>query len=427
MYQNQETWFIEEVNNYTNQTRVSQVIELREYLSGLHAIMQRPAEMYNGKEFEPRKIVLQYAKTIINFATSYLLSKPITISGTKNVVNQFKKVYKKGKYNRLDFNILDRMIKYGRVAEYVYLDGNKEIKSKLINPEDSYPVYSIDNEYIAFIESYTGIDSISYYNVYYADRVEKWTNENGNTNHIGTFNNVSGLPIIYHNQNELDDTDGRSDLLDIINVLDNMEDLLSKATDAYYKHIIGIPVVTGQQLKGDGLPSEIIGGGLNLDDGSTFDFKSNQFDYKAFETLYKTLVQSLLDVSSTPAVSMNRTDISNLSEVSIKLLFQLADIKASLNEQYIREGIEQRFDKIRELLELKGINISDKDYDTLDVVFSYARPMNDKEIIDNLNVLNNMGAISLESVLERSPYTVDVVQELERLANDVGNSRKSNE
>lgn len=427
MYQNQETWFIEEVNNYTNQTRVSQVIELREYLSGLHAIMQRPAEMYNGKEFEPRKIVLQYAKTIINFATSYLLSKPITISGTKNVVNQFKKVYKKGKYNRLDFNILDRMIKYGRVAEYVYLDDNKEIKSKLINPEDSYPVYSIDNEYIAFIESYTGIDSISYYNVYYADRVERWTNENGNINHIGTFNNVSGLPIIYHNQNELDDTDGISDLLDIINVLDNMEDLLSKATDAYYKHIIGIPIVTGQQLKGDGLPSEIIGGGLNLDDGSTFDFKSNQFDYKAFETLYKTLVQSLLDVSSTPAVSMNRTDISNLSEVSIKLLFQLADIKASLNEQYIREGIEQRFDKIRGLLELKGINISDEDYDTLDVVFSYARPMNDKEIIDNLNVLNDMGAISLESILERSPYTVDVVQELERLANDAGSNRKSNE
>jgi len=139
-----------------------------------------------------------------------------------------------------------------------------------------------------------------------------------------------------------------------------------------------------QQLKGEGLPSNVVGGGVTLDDSSDFKFEGNKLDYKSFETIYKTLQQALFDVSQTPAVSMNKTDISNLSEVSINLLFQLANIKASMNEQYMREGIEQRFDKIRELLALQGIEFNDDDYDSLDTVFMYATPVNDKEIIQNL-------------------------------------------
>ncbi|EIT84644.1 hypothetical protein A374_15000, partial [Fictibacillus macauensis ZFHKF-1] len=89
-----------------------------------------------------------------------------------------------------------------------------------------------------------------------------------------------------------------------------MEDLISKYTDGFYKFMNPIPVAIGQQLKGEGLPTQVIGGGITLDDGSDFKLVSNGLDYKSFETIYKTLLQSLLDVSSTPAVSLNKTDIS---------------------------------------------------------------------------------------------------------------------
>lgn len=119
---------------------------------------------------------------------------------------------------------------------------------------------------------------------------------------------------------------------------------------------------------------------------------------------------------------MGKVDISNLSEVSIKLLFSLADIKASMNEKYMREGMEERFDKIRKLMELKGKRIGEDAYDSLGIVFQYARPQSAKEVIDNLKVLSDMGAISIESILEHSPYTTDVVQEMGRLKDDeVGN------
>ncbi|MEZ2737805.1 phage portal protein, partial [Aneurinibacillus aneurinilyticus] len=149
-----------------------------------------------------------------------------------------------------------------------------------------------------------------------------------------------------------------------------------------------------------------------------FKFEQNQFDYKAFEALYKTLMQALLDVSCTPAISMNRSDVSNLSEVSIRLLFSLAEMKANLNECYMREGIEERHEQIRKMLEYQGITFGDDEFDSLDIVFVYNRPQNEKEIIDNIKTLNDMGAISLQSILEKVPYFNDVMKEMERIKQD---------
>jgi hypothetical protein len=105
----------------------------------------------------------------------------------------------------------------------------------------------------------------------------------------------------------------------------------------------------------------------------------------------------------------------------------LANVKAGINEQFMREGIEQRFDKIRQLLELQGIVFSDEEYETLDFVFHYNMPSNDKEVIENLEMLNNMGAISLETILAKNPYVNDVNTELKRLKDDsMGNNSGNN-
>lgn len=417
-------WFLDEINTVQNLQRIRKILDIKEYLTGKHSILNKPAEMWNGQLYEPKKIVLQYAKTTLNFSTSYLLQHPVTLVGEDNVVDNYKRVYKRGKYNRVDSNILNHVVKYGNAYEYVYLDGKKNIKSKLIDPADSFPVLNDEGEMIGFIEHYT-VDAISYYTIYYPDRVEKWNNEGGQLFKVNEYSNLSGLPVAYKNENEIDDFYGRSELEDIISILDNMEGLLSKSVEAFDKYITGIPVVTGQQLKGDGLPKDIIGGGIVLDDGATFDFKSNSFDRSAFETLFKTLKQALLDVSHTPAVSINSQDVSNLSEVSMKLLFSLADIKAGLNEKNIREGLEERFERIKGLLGYKGIELSEEDFDSLSVVFQYSRPVNEVDIIENLEKLKEMGAISIESALGHSPYTNDVKVEMGRLESEA-KSRSDN-
>ena len=416
-YDGDSKWFVQFTSEYGNWQRISNIINIKEYLNGKHAILNRGVEMWNGKEFHPRTIVLNYAKTILNFSTSYLLKNPVTISGDEESVSIMKKVYKKANYNKTDWDILDKVCKYGSIAEYVYIDKNGEIQSKLINPEDSFPVYNDENEYVGFIEHYTSINGISYWNVFDEDTVKKYDDFGGEILFRGEFNNPSGLPIIYKNKNEMDETVGRSDLEDYVNIIDNLEDLISKYTDSIYKFVNPIPVVVGQKLgigkSGEGaIPATLVGSGINLDDGGSFGFANGQLDYKSFESVWKILYNSLLQISSVPAVSMGVQDVSNLSEVSIKLMFSLADLRAGMNEMYMREGMEFRFKAIESLLKAKGVVINS---DALDVVFEYSRPMNRTDIINDLETLREMGAISLQSTLEQCPMIYDVATELDRI------------
>lgn len=412
-YSNQ--WFVEYVNDVNNQVRVMDIVSKKEYLSGVHAINKRENEMFNGKVFVPRRIILQYARRLLEFSTAYLIGNKITLTGNEKVVEAIKSAYKNG-YEKMDFDLVHNVNRYGNAYEYVYVKDGR-ITSKLIDAADSFPVVNSDNEYIAFVESYT-VTNVTFYNVYYSDRVEKYSDAGGALQLRGSYTNLSGLPVIYRNDNPIDDVFGRSDLDDYITILDSMEDLISKSTDAFYKHIVGLPIVKGQRLTDGQLPTQIIGGGLNLDSDADFYFAQNQFDHAAFETLYKHLMTSLLDVSSTPAVSMGKVDISNLSEVSIKLLFSLANIRAMIGEKYIKEGMKERLNKFRRLLELQGTTFTDEEWDSLDIVFQYAMPQSEKDVIDNLSKLKEMGAISIESILSHSPYTTDVVNELNRLGEE---------
>lgn len=418
-----EHWFIEEVQSVPNQQKILNVMKLKDYLNGQHKIKQKQSYKFNGKLYEPRKIVLNQAHTIINFMTSFLLGNSVTITGEENIVNEYMKVSRKAKYDRLNYKILDRTLKFGEVYEYVYLS-NGVIKSKLIDASEGTPVFNENNELIGFIESYT-YDGIDYYIVYEEEVVSRYNNQGGELRLVNRNVNLSGLPIVYHTDNDYSDIQGTSELSKWVDILDNMEDLISKAVDGYYHHITGIPVITGQQLK-DSLPTDIIGAGLQLDDGATFDFKSNKFDSNAFKTLYDTLVNSLYEVASIPSITMGRTDISNVSTESIKILYSLAIMKSEKNAQFMREGLEQRFEKIKRLLEYKGIVFSEEHFDSLDVNFQYALPTSNSEIIKDMKELREMGGLSLESILEKSPYTSDVNVEKNRLLSE-GRGNKFND
>lgn len=409
-----QLWFLEEVKDYASQKRTLDTIRIKKYLSGEHKVTQKVVENYNGKPYEQRVVMLQYGKLIVNLESSHLLKNPLTLIGKDNIITEMNKVYKKGKYNNTDFTLLANLIKYGNAYEYVYVEDNV-IKSKVINTENSYPIYNDENVMIAFVEYYETLNA-QWYVVYTKDKVSKYSNVGKEDMRlVKESKNLSGLPIHYHNIDELNYSYGKSDLHDFMNIIDSMEDLLSKFSDSFYKFHNPIPVVIGQQLKGDGLNQNVVGGGLVLDDNSDFKLVSNQLNHDAFETIYKTLKQELINIASVPSVSLNATDVSNLSETSMKILYQLADIKAGINEQYLRSGLEQRFEKIIALLERNGKNFSEEDENSLDIVFHYARPVNETDVIDNLVKLSEIHAISKESLLDIAPYITNSKTELERI------------
>ncbi len=420
-YDGSSQWFVEHVSEPSQQMRVQDIHSKKEYLNGSHAILNSPSYNYNGKQYNPRKLVVSYAKTLLNFQKSFLLSKPVVFTGKERVVKAINEINRKGKMDRINTKILHNLLAYGEAYEYLYIQDGK-IKSRVIDSEEGYPLYDHNEELMAFVQSYVN-DGISYYVVYEKDTVREYNNEGGEVHLIGEYTNLSGLPVIYKTDNELSHTKGKSELDDWIFILDEIENLLSKFTDTVYKNMNPIPIAVGQELKGNGIASNIVGMGIQLDDGSDFKFASIQLDVEAFNSLYDRLIQSLFDISSTPNVAMNKAEIANVSETSIRILYSLANVKAKINENYMRDGLEERLNKYRVLLGYLGKNFTNNEFETLDIQFAYDVPSNDTEVINNLKTLYDMQSISIETLLDKNPYVNDTQQEMERIhKGTVGNN-----
>ena len=408
VYKNNPLWFSEECNKTINTHRISKVFSLKEYLCGVHKVLRREDMKFKEKEFKVKKLVLQNAKTILNFHSTYLLGTPVSLVGTESLVKIVGDVYKYGDYDDTDFNILDKMIKYGDGFEYIYKDGNR-IRSKVISPEDSYPVFADSGDYIAFIESWTNIENISYWNVYYEDRVEEWTNEGSDIHLIGQYPNLTGLPIHYNSINDEDDRFGEGLLENIIPVLDEIEDLLSKMGDSIYTLSLNPLLLTlGQAIEGT-VSSDAVGFNVALENGSDMKYVNAVMDYQTIKYYLDTLQNNLNMCAYMPSILGGNGNIANVSEVSLKLLYQLADVYAMLTEKAMRNGLNKRFNIIRKLLGLEN------DTDYINVAFNYSRPQNASELLDNLKKQFDMGAISVRSIIEKSPLSTDVAQELIRL------------
>ncbi len=426
-YDGSNNWFQDEVTKQWHFERVQNILDLKEYLSGKHAILYRPNEQYNGKPYKTRKIVLQLAKTLLNFETSFLLKNPVTLtSEDKNTLEVFKEVYSKARYNSIDFKILDKMVKYGETYEYVYYSENGNITSRIIPAEDSYPVFDETGRMIAFIEFYL-VDGISYYILYTENEVTQYTDDGGELKLTGRFKNISGLPIQYKTINELDSCKGRSSLEDYISIIDSLEDLISKYHDGLYRFISGVPVLKGTSLttKNDRgkIDPSVTGYVLQIDDTADFNIIQNKMDSASFKALYEILMAQLLNISQTPAIAMNATEISNLSETSIRMMYSLASVKARLNEDALVDGFIQRWDKIKKLLSLKGIKVSGDISCTLE----YDVPLNSVEVINNITTLKQNGLISLTTALSKIPYVYDVATEMQKIKSDTICSSAENE
>ena len=127
--------------------------------------------------------------------------------------------------------------------------------------------------------------------------------------------------------------------------------------------------------------------------------------------MHDTLFNYLLISSCVPAVSLNAQDVSNLSETSIRMMYQLAILKAGIDSQYMLDGFYIRWEQIRKMLSYKGIEVEGD----MECEFCMEIPQNAKEVIENLKTLRDMDGISFETMLAKNPYVADVSGEKERI------------
>lgn len=412
-YDGSATWFMEEVNQKNHVARIAGVVANMDYLAGRHKVLSREDCYYKGKVLKTRKTILNYAKTVLRFHDTFLLGKKVSLSSKDNeTVNTFNDIYRLGQYETVDYEILDRVNKFGDSYEFVYID-NGVIKSKVLDSACSYPVYDELGEYLAFIETWTDVfTSITYWNVYYPTYVEHWSNE-GADEHLVSTTMAIGLPIHYHNFSDEDYNFGVSMLTDIKPILDELEDVMSKMGDAIYVNSLNpMNVAIGQRIESS-IPSTAVGYVLNLDAG---DYKvvSASMDYNTIKLYLDNLKQMLNDISCIPSVLGSSTNIANVSSVAMQILYAMAQVNADETKKWLNVGFRERFERFKKILSMQGISVESD----VDVIYNVSMPIATTEMIANLKALQEMGAISKETIMEKSDIVSDVEVEKKRLSGE---------
>ena len=406
-------WFETEIKKNKYVDRISRIHAIDEYLRREHAILSRPDIQFKGKTFETAKIVLQTLRSIIKFHIGYICSNPVSLTGDKELVSFLNKVYKKGSYNKMDMEVAKDLITYGDAFEYVYLDENDVIRSKLIRNKDSYPIYDGQGRYTEFVEYWKDEYTRSeHHTVYYPDKVEIYENQKL----IDTKVNLTGLPIWYSAMDKSKyDKFGDPFILDLIPLMDTIESLLSKLDDAVTTLSLNpLGVVNGQRIDSS-IPNNIVGAVLNLDDGADFKYASANMDRDSIKLELDYIIQQFYAIACVPSSILGQSNVSNVSETSITMLYQQTD---NFCKQYIasmQEGFVKRQEYIRKLLKIKGIIITDEVFDSISISFNVNRPVDNKSDMENMKMQHECGAMSRQTIIDRSPYTTDTSLEMERI------------
>lgn len=415
-------WFQDAIREPEHEWRINHAVDINGYLHRDHKILLRPDFEFKEKTFHTAKIVLQTLKTIVNFHTSYTVGNPVSLTGDKEFVDVMNKVYQAGQFAMRDYQITKDLITYGNAFEYIYLDNDNKIKSKVFTNTDSYPLYDKNMKYYAFCDYWKDATDggTEHYTVYYPDKVETYVDRKL----IDTSSNLTGLPIHYKRIDKTEyDMFGEAFIDDLIPIMDEIEELLSRLSDAVETLSMNPIAYTSGGIWDKPINSNMVGACINFEDGGELKYANATMDYSNIKLLLDSLLAQFYVVACVPATTTGQNNISNVSETSLGMLFTNCD---NLNREHIfslKEGFKIRWTYIRKLMEeYQRYTITDEVFDSLDCTFNVNRPIDTQSVMEEMKMQRDMGAISVQTIIENSKHTSNTALELDRLAEE----KKSN-
>lgn len=391
-----------------------EAVRLKQYLDGQHKVSGRKDFTFKGEILRTSKILLQSIKSIVDFHCSYLVGNPVTLTGDDKAVKLFNSIYDRANYALTDYQLVNDLVIYGNAFEYVYQDGGGVIQSKIFDPLDSYPIYNERGEYTGFLEYWHDVPTGNeYYVLYEPNTVTEYsTAAAGRMIQSGQHRNRTGLPIHYiSGVKGAYSTYGVGVVADLIPIVDELEALLSKTSDAVTTLSLNpLGVSSGQRIDAQ-IDRNITGTILNLEDGGAFNYASANIDHNTVQMLINQLINQLYTVAQIPSVVFTG-NVSNVSEVSLKLLFTQLDNKAKRQAAFLKEGFYRRWEAMRRLAKEK---LTDQEFDSLDASFNYNTPTDSSAVLSDLIKQRDAGALSKKSLIELSPYSGNAEAEMKQI------------
>lgn len=151
------------------------------------------------------------------------------------------------------------------------------------------------------------------------------------------------------------------------------------------------------------------------------------FTFEDVDDLMAYLIQQFYAVACVPSSILGQSNVANVSETSITMLYQQT---SNFNRQFITEmtkGFMQRMEYIRKLMEIQGQTVTDEVFDSINFLFNVSKPVDNEANMNNMKIQYDCGAISKQTIIDKSPYTTDTALELQRLQDEAKVSQEIEE
>lgn len=253
----------------------------------------------------------------------------------------------------------------------------------------------------SFIEQWRDVVTNEEHSIVYTP--DEVTEFNGNIP-VASYNNTTGLPIHYTSGNmDRSGYFGVALTSDLIPIMNEIEALLSKMSDSVNTLSLNPLGISMGDRVDSAVDTDITGAILNIESGGDFKWATATLDNNAITTILNNLINQFYVIAQVPSVLYGQSNVANVSEVSLKLLFNGADNLSKKTAFSMVEGFNMRSEYISKLM---GVDMSSVEFS-----FNYNRPIDNSSLISDIQKQMDSGIMSKETAMRVSPYIIDVEEE----------------
>ncbi len=427
---------LKEIIDIISEVNSSQKNELTPYYldqyNGKHEILEKQDKVLKSGSFsELNKVILNYQKLITDLSAAFLVGEPINLNllnvsdANSELFVKFKKHWETSKTDTILYQFVMSILIETRAAIQTLKSGNS-VRHLVINSKNSTDFFlNLDNQNKAdaFTRNFEQTDyDLTEKKVvensltdFYTEnqRVVINTTDKNNITEVIPVSKINKIPIVYSQISEPD----FAAVQDLIDRLEKIISLNADSNDYFAKPIL---VIDGQLVNSE----------LNKDSrGDIIQIKNNSQGQKAelkyliwdkqsesYKLEVDFLIDNIFNISSTARLDFNNLKgLGNISGVALKLMFLATTIKTKAHIQtWLNEAVTRLISVMKtQLGELTG----EGNYNELEISFKFndGLPINDKELMETLNIASQGATMSQETAVENNKFVQNASKEIDKL------------
>lgn len=393
---------------------------LKDYYDGEHDILNRSKD----ENLSNNRVVVNHASYIADLSSGYLTGSAVSYTSEEDI-SDLTAVLEKADAPVEDTDLSHDSTIFGRSFELVYMDNGEPARPKLAkaDPLGAFVVYDNTVQHaemfgVTYTPDYDFNDQITGYScVMYTDTLQQSFSMDN------TLGKVTGIeepvehhfglvPLIEYWNNQ----DCRGDFEGVISLIDAYNTVTSDRVNDKEQFVDSLLVVIGQvfgdtdQEKSETYQAVRRNKVMELAEGSSVQFLSQQLDENSVEILRKALKEDIHTISKVPDMS-DANFAGNVSGVAMAYKLLAFEMLARTKERFFKEGLRYRLRCICNVLAIGGTRI---DPDAVKITMNRSLPVNNAELAEMIATLS--GKVSNETLISQLPFVEDAAKEAEKLA-----------